>query len=57
MTGGMVSMEMVQGMVAAVNGRLFRGMKQALKGYFANARANKQYEKKLSEHARPRDLR
>lgn len=57
MTGGMVSMEMVQGMVTAVNGCLFRGVKQALKGYFANARANKQYEKKLSEHAHPRDLR
>ncbi len=48
MTNGMVSMEMVQGMVTAVNGHLFRGVKQMLKGYFANARANKQYEAKLS---------
>lgn len=38
----------VKGMVTAVNGHLFRGMKQMLKGYFANARANKQYEAKLS---------
>lgn len=48
MTGGAVSMEMARGMVLAVNGHFFRGMKKIIGGYFANARANRAYEKKLS---------
>nr|WP_288830367.1 glycoside hydrolase family 3 C-terminal domain-containing protein [uncultured Clostridium sp.] len=48
MTGGAVSMEMAEGMVLAVNGHFFRGMKRIIGGYFANAKANRAYEKKLS---------
>ncbi len=48
MTGGAVSMEMARGMVLVVNGHFFRGMKKIIGGYFANARANRAYEKKLS---------
>ena len=48
MTGGAVSMEMAEGMVLAVNGHLFRGLKKIIGGYFANAKANRAYEKKLS---------
>lgn len=47
MTGGAVSMEMAEGMVTVVNGHFFKGMKKIIAGYFANARANKEYEKKL----------
>ena len=49
MTGGAVSMDMVQGMVTAVNGHFLKGMKQIVKGFFANAKANKAYEAKLSK--------
>lgn len=49
MTNGMVSMDMVRGMVTAANGRFFKGMKQVITGYFANSRANKEYEARLSE--------
>ena len=48
MTGGAVSMEMVHGIVDAVNGHLFRGLRKIIGGYFRNAKANKAYEKKLS---------
>lgn len=48
MTGGAVGMEMAKGMVLAVNGHFFRGMKKIIGGFFANAKANKTYEKKLS---------
>lgn len=48
MTNGMVSMEMVRGMVTAVNGHFFRGIKQVMKGFFANSKANKEYEAKIS---------
>ena len=48
MTGGAVSMEMVHGIVDAVNGHLFRGLKKIIGGYFRNSKANKAYEKKLS---------
>lgn len=48
MTGGAVSMEMVYGIVDAVNGHLFRGLRKIIGGYFRNAKANKAYEKKLS---------
>lgn len=48
MTGGAVSMDMVHGMVQVVNGHFFRGMKKIVGGYFANAKANKAYEAKLS---------
>lgn len=48
MTGGAVSMEMVHGMVTVVNGQFFKGMKKIIGGFFANAKANKAYEAKLS---------
>lgn len=47
MTNGAVSMEMVDGMVLAVNGHFFRGLGKIIRGYFRNARANRAYEKKL----------
>lgn len=47
MTGGAVSMDMVKGMVTVVNGHFFHGMKQIIKGFFVNSKANKEYEKKL----------
>lgn len=48
MTGGMVSMHMVSGVVEVVNGHFFRGMGKVIGGFFANLRANKAYEKRLS---------
>lgn len=47
MTGGMVSMDMVSGVVEVVNGHFFRGMGKVIGGFFANLRANKAYEKRL----------
>ena len=47
MTNGAVSMEMVDGMVLAVNGHFFRGLGKIISGYFRNARANRAYEKRL----------
>ena len=52
MTGGMVSMAMVYGMVDVVNGHFFRGMKKIISGYFANKKENKIYEAKLAEQRR-----
>lgn len=49
MTQGAVSMEMADGMVEVVNGRFFHGMKMIIGGFFANKKANQEYEKKLSE--------
>lgn len=48
MTGGMVSMEMAEGMVAVVNGHFFRGIGRVIGGFFRNRRLNKQYIKKLT---------
>ena len=47
MTGGMVSMDMVDGMVTVVNGQFFKGVGQIIAGFFRNRRENKAYEKKL----------
>lgn len=47
MTGGNVSMEMVEGIVAAVNGHFLRGIKKVVIGFFRNQTKNKAYEKKL----------
>lgn len=49
MTGGAVSMEMVQGMLAAVNGHFFGGMAKVIAGYFRNRTRNRAYEKRLYE--------
>ena len=48
MTNGMVSMDMVRGMVTAVNGHFFRGMKQIISGFFNNSKENKAYTAKIS---------
>lgn len=47
MTGGMVSMEMAEGLVMAVNGYFFRGMSKVIGGFFTNRRQNKIYKDKL----------
>lgn len=52
MTNGMVSMEMVDGMVTVVNGHFFKGMGQIISGFFRNRKQNKLYEKKLEETGR-----
>ena len=48
MTGGAVSLEMVDGMVQVVNGHFFRGMGKIIGGFFRNSRANREFEKKLN---------
>lgn len=48
MTGGMVTMEMAEGIVEIVNGHLGRGLKKTVGGFFRNRRLNKQYLKKLT---------
>lgn len=47
MTGGMVSMEMVEGIVTMVNGHLFRGLGRTIVGFFRNRRQNKKYIRNL----------
>lgn len=49
MTNGMVSMEMVDGMVEVVNGHFFKGMKKVIGGFFRNSKENKAYEAKLRQ--------
>ncbi|MFA9376976.1 MAG: glycoside hydrolase family 3 C-terminal domain-containing protein [Lachnotalea sp.] len=48
MTAGMVSMEMVEGMLVVVNGHFFRGLGKIIGGFFGNRKKNKAYEKKLA---------
>lgn len=48
MTGGAVSMDMVRGIVMAVNGKFFLGIRKIVGGYFANVKANRAYEEKLN---------
>lgn len=48
MTGGMVSMEMVEGIMTMVNGHLFRGLGHTITGFFQNQRQNRKYVKKLT---------
>lgn len=50
MANGMVSMEMVDGMVTVVNGHFCRGMGKIIGGFFRNGKANKVLKAKL-EHA------
>lgn len=47
MTEGMVSMEMVEGIVTMVNGHFFRGLSRTIGGFFRNRRLNKAYMKNL----------
>ena len=48
MTGGVVSMEMVEGIVTMVNGHLFRGLGHTIAGFFRNQRQNRKYVKRIS---------
>lgn len=48
MTGGMVIMEMVEGIVTMVNGHLFRGLGHTIAGFFRNQRQNRKYVKQIS---------
>ncbi len=47
MTGGAVSMDMVEGMVTLVNHHGLRGLGRVIGGFFANSKANKKYEEDL----------
>lgn len=49
MTNGMVSMEMAEGMVTAVNGQVWKGLLQIAGGWFRNRSANRKFAKKLVE--------
>lgn len=48
MTGGMVSMEMVDGIVTMVNGHFFRGLGHMIGGFFRNQRQNRKYVKQIT---------
>ena len=48
MTGGMVSMEMVEGIVTMVNGHLFRGLGHTIAGFFRNQRQNRKYVRMIT---------
>jgi len=48
MTEGMVSMEMVDGIVTIVNGHFFKGFHKVFTGFFRNRRQNKAYERRLA---------
>lgn len=47
MTGGAVSMEMVEGMLLAVNGHFFGGISKIAAGYFRNRKKNRTYGRLL----------
>ena len=49
MTGGAVSMDMVDGIVQIVNGHFFGGLGKVISGYFRNNKLNKQYEAKIKK--------
>ena len=53
MAAGMVSMEMVDGMVMVVNGHGLKGLGKIIGGFFRNRKANKRYKQKLSEKNGP----
>ena len=48
MTAGMVSMEMVDGMLIVVNGHFFKGLGKIIGGFFRNKIKNRAFEKKLA---------
>ena len=47
MTAGMVSMDMVDGIVEAANGHFWKGMRDIAIGFFRNIRENKEDRKRL----------
>lgn len=48
MTGGMVSMDMAEGIVDMVNGHFFRGLGHTIRGFFRNRRLNRKYIKEIT---------
>lgn len=48
MTGGMVSMEMAEGIVDMVNGHFFCGLKKVIGGFGRNKKLNRKYIKELT---------
>lgn len=48
MTGGLVSMEMVEGVVTIVNGHFFSGLGTVIAGFFRNRKQNKEYIRKIT---------
>lgn len=52
MTGGMVSMEMAEGLVTVVNGHFFKGMGKVIVGFFRNRKLNREYLKRLQRGVR-----
>lgn len=48
MSGGIVSMDMVDGIVQAVNGHFFQGIGKVIAEFFKNRRLNKKYIKELN---------
>lgn len=48
MTGGMVSMDMVEGIVTMVNGHLFRGLGRTISGFVRNQRENRKYIRQIT---------
>ncbi|MCR4675457.1 MAG: glycoside hydrolase family 3 C-terminal domain-containing protein [Lachnospiraceae bacterium] len=49
MSGGAVDMEMVDGIVTAVNGHFWKGIGKVIAGYFKNSTANKKFELKIKK--------
>lgn len=49
MTGGMVSTDMVKGILTVVNGHFFKGVPQIIRGFLVNRKENQLYEQKLSD--------
>ena len=47
MTSGLVSMDMVDGMLTVINGHFLRGVSKIAAGYLRNQRENRKYEKLL----------
>lgn len=52
MTAGMVSMDMIYGLLEIINGRLGRGIKKVIMGFWVNYRENRKYKRKLSDKRR-----
>lgn len=49
MTEGLVSMNMVEGMLMVVNGKFFKGLRKIVGGYFRNKKENKILEHRLTQ--------
>lgn len=49
MTGGIVSMEMAEGIVTIVNGHFWKGIRMVAAGFFKNHSQNKRYLRKIKE--------